>query len=38
MYNQFTLETHINIKLNFLDLTVTVIDEKFDFSIHRKPT
>ena len=35
---QFTLETEINIKLNFLDLTITRLDEKFQYQIYRKPT
>ena len=35
---QFTLEIQINNKLNFLDLTVSIINNKFDFSIYRKPT
>ena len=35
---QFTLEIQINNKLNFLDLTVSIIKNKFDFNIDRKPT
>lgn len=35
---QFTLETQINNKINFLDLTITIINNKFNFNIYRKPT
>ena len=35
---QFTLETEVNNKLNFLDLTITKIDKKFQYQIYRKPT
>lgn len=32
---QFTIETQINDKLNFLHHTVTVINNKFDFSVYK---
>lgn len=35
---QFTLETEIDNKLNFLDLTIEKIDGKLAFNIYRKPT
>lgn len=37
-YIQFTLETEVNNRLNFLDLTIYKKDHKFNFSIYRKPT
>lgn len=33
---QFHFETHINNKINFLDLTFTIIKNRFEFNIHRK--
>lgn len=35
---QFTIETEENNSINFLDLTITKINKKHDFSIYRKPT
>ena len=35
---QFTLETEMNNKINFLDLTLTKIHNKINFNIYRKPT
>lgn len=35
---KLTFETHMNNKLNFLDFTVTLIDNTFDFIIYIKPT
>ena len=35
---QFTLETEVNNKLNFLDLTIIRLDEKFQYQIYRKLT
>lgn len=35
---QITLETQINNILNFLDLTVNIDNNKFEYSIYRKPT
>jgi hypothetical protein len=35
---KFTLENETNNKLNFLDITITRLHDKFDFSIYRKPT
>lgn len=35
---QFTLETENNDQLNFLDLTITRINNKLKFGIYRKPT
>lgn len=35
---QFTLKTQIHNKCDILDVTVTVINNKFDFGIHREPT
>ena len=35
---QFTHETEIDNKLNFLDLTITKCDDKLKYSIYRKPT
>lgn len=34
---QFTLDTQINSKINFLDLIISIIQIKFDFGIYRKP-
>ena len=34
----FTLETEQDSKINFLDLTITRVDNKHSFSIYRKPT
>jgi len=34
---QFTLEIQLNNKINFLDLTVSLINNKFEFNIYRKP-
>lgn len=35
---KFTLKTQINNKVNFLDLTINIIKNKFNFNIYRKPT
>lgn len=35
---KFTLETEVDNKLNFLDLTLHKVDNKIEFSIYRKPT
>lgn len=35
---QFTLETEIENKINFLDLTITRLHDKFQYQIYRKPT
>src|ERR1700678_1894108 len=35
---QFTLETQIDNKINFLDLTIHISNNKFNFNIYRKPT
>ena len=35
---QFTLETELNNKINFLDLTLTKINNKINYNIYRKPT
>ena len=35
---QFTLETQIDNKINFLDLTIHISNNKFNFNIHSKPT
>jgi hypothetical protein len=35
---QFTLETQIDNKINFLDLTINISNNKFNFNIYRKPT
>ena len=35
---QFTLETEVNNKLNFLDLRITRLDKKFQYQIYQKPT
>lgn len=35
---KFTLEKDSNRTLNFLDLTISIVDNKFEFDIYRKPT
>lgn len=35
---KFTLKTQINNKVNFLDHTINIIKNKFNFNIYRKPT
>src|ERR1700678_399265 len=35
---QFTLETQIDNKINFLDLTTHISNNKFNFNIYREPT
>lgn len=35
---QFTLETQINNKINLLDNIVSLLNNKFEFNIYRKPT
>ena len=35
---QFTLETEMNNKINFLDLILTTINNKINYNIYRKPT
>jgi len=35
---QFTLEVGINSTLNFLDLTLSIVENKINFNIFRKPT
>jgi hypothetical protein len=35
---QFTIEKENNKKLNFLDISITRMDKKLEFSIYRKPT
>jgi hypothetical protein len=34
---QFTFEKQINNKLNFFDLTISIINKKLEYSIYRKP-
>ena len=35
---KFTLETELNKSINFLDITITKLDNKHNFKIYRKPT
>lgn len=35
---KYTLETQINNDLNFLALTISIVNNKFDLSVYRKPT
>src|SRR5436190_8870355 len=34
---KFTLENEVEHRINFLDLTITKMNNRFDFNIYRKP-
>jgi hypothetical protein len=35
---QYTMETQVDNKLNYLDITIEIINSRFSFNIYRKPT